>query len=221
MRQAEAPFEFVAAPFLSLIDNQVANTLSELQDCLTHATDAAIFLHTFQTLGTHHFLREGFSNDFAQWALASLNRPGLAERLGGIDIRDYVSIAELRADLLRIVADHCAAEPRDANLSAFEPFYFCEGADITAPLGIQASDLREFRDGIARIGHSSFFHHFIASRLRLHLKTNDFSFWLENALGLHDLAVRLNRIDIYANTLDSARQRMLQAIDEELSHDHR
>ena len=59
----------------------------------------AIFYHTFQTLGQHHFLTEGFSNDFAQWVLAALNQAELAERLASIDIRDYVSIAELRADL--------------------------------------------------------------------------------------------------------------------------
>src|ERR1700693_1513832 len=73
--------------------------IADLMACLDQASDAAIFYHTFQTLGQHHFLTEGFSNDFAQWVLASLNQPVLAERLASIDIRDYVSIAELRADL--------------------------------------------------------------------------------------------------------------------------
>ena len=219
MTRSENPFQFVAAPFLSLIDNQVAHTLAELQDGIAHASDASIFHHTFQTLGRHHFLTEGFSNDFAQWVLAALNRPRLAERMGGIDVRDYVSIAELRSDLLRMVVEYCQADPRDAHLSAFEPFYFCEGVDVTAPLGLEAWTLSEFRNGIARISHSSFYHHFVASRLRLQLKTNDFSYWLENSLQLRDLATRCNRIDIYANTLDSSRQQMIDAIDGELEHD--
>src|SRR5262249_43582217 len=218
--QAETPFQFVAAPFLGQIDNQVAHTLAEFQDGLAHATDASIFYHTFQTLGRHHFLTEGFSNDFAQWVLASLNRPRLAERLGGIDVRDYVSIVELRADLLRMVVEYCESEPRDAHLSSFEPFYFCEGVDVTAPLGLEARTLQELRDGIAQISHSSFYHHFIASRLRLQLQTNDFSFWMENSLGLRDLAARCNRIDIYAHTLDTSRQRMIDSIDEEIEHGH-
>jgi hypothetical protein len=37
--------------------------------------------------------------------MASLNQPVLAERLASIDIRDYVSIAELRSDMRRIVAE--------------------------------------------------------------------------------------------------------------------
>src|SRR5215468_9425731 len=120
MKEADQPFQFVTAPFLSRINNQVASTLSELRDGIEHASDASIFYHTFQTLGRHHYLTEGFSNDFAQWVLASLNRPGLAERMGGIDVRDYVSIAELRGDLLRMVIEHREADPRDANLTAFE-----------------------------------------------------------------------------------------------------
>lgn len=219
MNQAETPFQFEAAPFLSVIGNQVANTLSELQDGLAHASDASVFHHTFQTLGRHHFLTEGFSNDFAQWVLAALNRPQLAERLGNIDVRDYVSIAELRADLVRMIVEYVEAEPRDAGLSAFEPFYFGESVEVTVPLGLEARTLAEFRDGICRIGHSSFFHHFIASRLQLQLRTNDFSYWLEHSLGLRELAHRCNRIDIYAHTLDSARHQMIAAIDEEIEHD--
>jgi len=219
MQEAVQPFQFVTAPFLSRINNQVATNLAELRDGIDHASDASIFYHTFQTLGRHHFLTEGFSNDFAQWVLASLNRAQLAERLGGIDVRDYLSVAELRADLLRMITEHCEAEPRDTNLSAFEPFYFCEAVEVQAPLDLEARSLAQFRDGIAQIGHASFYHHFIASRLRLQLKTNDFSYWLENSLHRPELAGRCNRIDIYAHTLDTARQMMLRTIDQELRHD--
>lgn len=220
MKESEQPFQFVTAPFLSRINNQVAGTLEELRDGIDHASDASIFYHTFQTLARHHFLTEGFSNDFAQWVLAALNRASLAERLGGIDVRDYVSIAELRADLLRMIKEHCESEPRDATLSGFEPFYFCEAVEVTAPLDLTARTLAEFRDGIAHIGHASFYHHFIASRLRLQLKTNDFSYWLENNLGMPELASRCNRIDIYAHTLDTARKTMLGTIDQELQYAH-
>ena len=220
MKESEQPFQFVTAPFLSRINNQVAGTLSELRDAIDHASDGSIFYHTFQTLGRHHFLTEGFSNDFAQWVLAALNRASLAERLGGIDVRDYLSIAELRADLVRMIQEHCAAEPRDAELSAFEPFYFCESVEVRAPLDLTARNLEEFRNGIAHVSHASFYHHFIASRLRLQLRTNDFSYWLENNLEMPDLARQCNRIDIYAHTLDTARQAMLRTIDQELKYAH-
>src|SRR6202051_5323003 len=97
------PFRFATAAYLTRLENQRATTIAELLECLQNASDGAIFYHTFQTLGRHHFLTEGFSNDFAQWALAALNQPQLAERLASLDVRDYLSIAELRADLYRMV----------------------------------------------------------------------------------------------------------------------
>src|ERR1700680_4175994 len=133
MSTAAQPFQFATAAYLTRVENQRATTIAELLECLQNATDAAIFYHTFQTLGRHHFLTEGFSNDFAQWILAALNQPALAERLGNIDIRDYVSIAELRSDLRRILAEFREQYPREAEQLAFEPFYFCQAVEVTRP----------------------------------------------------------------------------------------
>jgi Family of unknown function (DUF5752) len=221
MKEAEHPFQFATSPFLIRICNQVAYNLLDFRDGLEHASDASIFHHTFQSLGRHHFLTEGFSSDFAQWVLAALNRASLAERLAGIDVRDYVSIAELRADLLRMVNEYCEQQPDDAKLAAFEPFHFCEAVEVIAPLDLVAHNLLEFRNGVMRLSHASFYHHWIASRLRLHLKTNDFANWLDTGLGLAELARRTDRIDIYTNTLDSARLQMIGFIDEELNDDRK
>jgi len=62
---AETPFEFVTVSYLTRIGNQSAGTLAELLTGLENCSDASIFHHTYQTLGSHHFLTEGFSNDFA------------------------------------------------------------------------------------------------------------------------------------------------------------
>jgi hypothetical protein len=60
------------------------------------------------------------------------------------------------------------------------------------------------------------YHHFIASRLRLKLRTNDFSYWFQNSLGLERLAARADGIDIYRNTLDTTRQELIRLIEEEI-----
>lgn len=215
MNIAETPFEFCAVSYLTRIGNQSAGTLEELRRGLEQCTDASIFYHTFQTLGTHHFLTENFSNDFAQWAMADANRDDLGEQLAVLDIRDYVSIAALRKDLCRVVGDYCLGHPEFANQATLERFYFCEGVEVTVPLGSTATTLDEFRQGIEHLSHAGFYFHFISSRLRLQLQTNDFSHWLANALGLKVLAESINHIDIYTNTLDSARMKMLRLIDRE------
>lgn len=216
MNTASQPFQFATAAYLDQIQNQKATSIAELHTGLEQASDAAIFYHTFQSLGRHHFLTEGFSNDFAQWVLAGLNRPALAERLASIDVRDYVSIPELRADLRRIVAEGCEENPQAAQQRAFEPFYFCQAVEITVPLPWDAHTLAGFRAGLERLSHASFYHHFIASRLRLQLRTNDFSHWFANALGLESLAAQTDRIDIYTNTLDTARRELIEMLDGEM-----
>ncbi len=217
MKTAENPFRFVTASYLPLILNQKATTLAQLSACLESCSDASVFYHTFQSLSRHHFLTEGFSNDFAQWVLASCNRPELAEQLASLDIRDYVSLAELRADIKRLVSEYCEANSREAEQSAFEPFYFGEAIEVAVPLGIEARTLEEFQCGLGRLSHASFHFHFIASRLRLHLRTNDFSNWLEKELGLGSLARKIDRIDIYTNTLESAKARLMALVQKELS----
>jgi hypothetical protein len=215
MKTAETPFEFVTVSYLTRIGNQSAGTLADLLKGLEDCSDASIFHHTYQTLGSHHFLTEGFSNDFAQWVLADTNRNDLAEQLAALDIRDYVSIAALRSDLCRVVRDFCEAFSHFSRQSALERFYFCESVEVTAPLGRSARTLDEFRDGIAHLSHAGFYFHFISSRLRLQLQTNDFSHWLSDGLGLQTLGESVNHNDIYTNTLDSSRAKLLRLIDRE------
>jgi Family of unknown function (DUF5752) len=217
MRTAEHPFHFVTASYLTRIGNHKANALAELAEGLALCSDASIFYHTFQSLGRHHFLTEGFSNDFAQWVLAACNRAELAEQLASLDIRDYLSLAELRSDLQRMVTEFCASNPSQAQQQAFEAFYFCVAIEVAVPWGVEARTLEEFRAGLERLSHASFHYHFIASRLRLHLRTNDFSNWLEGSLDLGALAQRVNRVDIYTNTLSSARAKLVALVDEELT----
>jgi hypothetical protein len=73
--------------------------------------------------------------------------------------------------------------------------------------------LPELAAGIRLLGHQSLHYHFINSRLRLHLRTNDFSHWIEQSLGWPWLAARLNRLDFYNNTLDELREDILALLE--------
>ena len=215
MNAATTPFEFFTVAHLTRIGNLSAGTLAELLAGLEQCSDASIFHHTFQTLGSHHYLTEGFSNDFAQWVLADTNRDALAEQLAALDVRDYTSIAAIRADLCRLVREYIEAHPEFATQQALNRFYFCESFEVNLPFGVTATDLREFQEGVRRLSHAAFYFHFISSRLRLQLRTNDFSYWLANSMGLTRLAESINHIDIYTNTLDSARAKLLRLVERE------
>jgi hypothetical protein len=217
VKRAQHPFQFVTAAYLTRIGNQSSINLAELRDGLETCSDASVFYHTFQSVERNHFLTASFSNDFAQWVLAALNREELAEQLTALDLRSYLVLSDLRADLLRVIDEFCRTHPNELTQPGFEPFYFCESLEVTVPLEVETWTLEDFLRGLGELSNASFNFHFLVSRLRLQLRTNDFSQWFENELGLKSLAQRTNRIDIYANTLDDARAKLVGFIERELA----
>jgi len=204
------PFQFVAASYLIRIRGERAITLQELARHLRATSDESIFYHTFQSLETHHY--STFSSDFAQWVQASCNEQELAERMATVDLRGIVSISDLREMLAGFVEEHLAANPAAAERKGFEPFHFCEAVEMTVPLDAWASTREELAEGIRRQSLHTLHYHFITSRLRLKLETNDFSFWVEHSLNLPDMAEQLNSIDIYTNTLEGVREEVLATL---------
>jgi hypothetical protein len=209
--RAQQPFQFVAASYLVRIGTQTAQTLRELDQGLRACPDDSIFYHTFQSLEAHHYT--SFSNDFAQWALTACNEPALAERLAVIDLREVVSLSDLRASLVDIVAQHLQENSRAGDHRSFETFYFCQACQITVPFGPPVFTLEDLAAGIRLLGHQSLHYHFINSRLRLQLRTNDFSHWISANFDLPGLAARLDRIDFYNDTLDDLRQDILAVLE--------
>ncbi len=216
MIRAQQPFQFATASYLTCICNQRATRLAELSKGLGECSEASIFYHTFHSLRRHHFLTEGFSDDFAQWIMAGCNLPELAEQLAALDLREYANLEDLRKDLRSLVADYCQAFPERAQQKAFEPFYFSEAIEVSLPLGLEAQTLEDFGKILETLSNASFHYHFVTSRLRLHLRSNDFSLWFSTGLGLDDLAQRANRIDIYTNTLEAACQQLLHLVSQEI-----
>jgi hypothetical protein len=208
---AEQPFQFVAASYLVRISARTAQTLRDLAQGLRACSEDSIFYHTFQSLETHHYT--SFSNDFAQWALGACNEPALAERLAVIDLREVVSLADLRGSLVDVVESHLQDNPDSADHRAFETFYFCEAREITVPFGPPVWTLEDLAAGIRMLGHQSLHYHFINSRLRLQLRTNEFSYWIATCFKLPALAARLDRIDFYNDTLDDLRQDILAVLE--------
>ena len=213
LRWARSPFYFNSASHLIRIVRERATTLGEFSQALRECPDDAIFQHTFQTLQDHHYIREGFSNDFAHWTFAACNEIGLAERLSSIDVREFTSIRALREVLVNTVDEYLKANPRVRDRAAFEPFYFCASDTVVIPTPFVARNLAEFIDGLGRVGLHSIHYHFIDARLRLKLNSNDFSIWLEEELDMGALADRLNRIDIYTSTLQEVRRRILKILE--------
>jgi hypothetical protein len=211
------PFYFNTSAHLLRITTQKANTLAELLDALRVCPDDSIFQHTFRTLQELHFIREGFSNDFAHWALTACNEPGLAEQLASVDVREFTSLGELRERFVQIVEKHLQLNPADGQRMAEETFYFCAADIVVMPTKFVAATLQDFAKGLREVSVHSIHHHFIEARLRIKLMSNDFSQWLYEDVGLTDVARALNRIDIYTVTLEDVRKQMLRIVERSLA----
>jgi len=211
------PFYFNTSAHLLRITAQKAGTLVELLEALSVCPEDSIFQHTFRTLQEHHFLREGFSNDFAHWAQAACNEPGLAEQLASVDVREFTSLRELRERFVEIVDKHLQLDPVQALRPAEETFYFCASDIVVMPTKFVAATMQDFAKGLREVSVHSIHHHFIEARLRLKLMSNDFSQWLHEDVGLTDAARALNRIDIYTATLEDVRQQIIRVAERALT----
>ena len=127
-------------------------------------------------------------------------------------MREYTSLEALRARIVAIVDEYLKKNPRAGERAALEPFYFCASDTVVIPTTAVARNLEEFANCMESISVHSVHYHFIEARLRLKLNSNDFSVWLEEELGLGQLADRLNRIDIYTSTLNDVRRTIVQII---------
>lgn len=216
-RTPAKPFYFNTSAHLLRITTHKANTLADFLDALRKCPEDSIFQHTFRTLQEHHFIREGFSNDFAHWTVSACNEPSLAERLASVDVREFTSVAELRERFVQIVAAFLHDNEAAAQRPAEDTFYFCASDIVVMPTSFVAGTMREFTEGLRRVSVHSIHHHFIEARLRLKLMSNDFSQWLHEDVGLTETARELNRIDIYTATLENVRAQMVRIVERALT----
>jgi hypothetical protein len=208
VRKPNKPFYFNTSEHLLRIGRQKATTLSELWQALQTCPDDSIFQHTLRTLQEHHFIRQGFSNDFAHWCVSACNEPVLAEQLASVDVREFTTIDGLRRRMVGIVDEFLQQNPQSGAKTGHEPFYFCASDIVVLPTPFAPDSVSGFVEGLRQISVHSIHHHFIEARLRLHLMSNDFSQWLEEEAGLPQAADAIERIDIYTNTMEGVRQQI-------------
>jgi hypothetical protein len=213
-RKPSKPFYFNTSEHLLRIGRQKAATLPELLQALKTCPDDSIFQHTFRTLQEHHFIRHGFSNDFAHWSISACHEPILAEQLASVDVREFTAIDGLRQRMIEIVDEFLQKHPRSNSHLANEPFYFCASDILVIPTPFVADSLAAFLDGLKQVAVHSIHHHFIEARLRLQLMSNDFSQWLEEEVGLPHIAASVERIDIYTNTMEGVRQQIARLVEQ-------
>jgi uncharacterized protein DUF5752 len=199
----QTPFRFYTELRLVQLTGLKAHTIPELLAHLHEVPGSCIFYHTHQSLLEHHFEKPAGHNDFALWVEEALQEDALGERLAFIDLRDFTSIRQLRTTIIETIEDQIGKNRKAAERQCppGEQFHFCRSKSFVMSTGKVAESVQQFFELLPGISNTSLYFHFIESRLRLDLRTNDFSLWLEGR-GEKELARAINALNPYVRTLD-------------------
>jgi hypothetical protein len=211
------PFEFRQCVSILKSTGRKAGTLRELREVISSVSDESVFHHTYQYFLKGHILE--YTNDFAHWTGESLEERALAERLSGIDPYDFKKIGELRHELLRVIDEYFEKFPEPRGAMPGDEFYFNETITLIFPAGMVVRNLAEFLIGIKYIDAGSIYYHFYEARMRLGSGVDDFSSWLETALGKKELAEKLRAIDPFMHSVEGIREHIVEAVEEDVKRD--
>ena len=217
LRPGEGPFTFVACMELREFVGLRAENERQLAQLLDEVPLDSIYYHTHGFLLRPRLLAAAYPNDFATWVDVQVRDRVLGERLAMVDPADFTTLQALREELVSVVDEHLRRIGIVPQVVYGDPFEFIQSRIVEIPVGIEVRTLQEFRDALLEIDQSAIYFHLVESRLRLGRGRNDFAAWLEQGLGLPELAARVQTVNPYAGSLEQARARLLAFLDEALA----
>lgn len=215
-RSGRLEFRFCSRAILTLLTGKRARDLAQLVEHLRDAPNSVIYHHTHHYLEQHQHLSPEPPNDFAYWITNVLLEQRLGEELAAIDVLRFSTINALRDALVGTIQRYLDSAENVRVAPPGQEFHFMRSVSFVLPTQVRAKNLAEFRDALEHISLSSIAYHMFDARLRLELADNDFSRWIETALGDHELAEELRNIDPYTHTEEGLRQRMIVLVSRRL-----
>jgi len=215
--QGIQPFDFRACISVLKSTGKKARNLRELRDIISVVSEDCLFHHTYQYFLKGHVLE--YTNDFAHWAGESLEERALAERLANIDPYDLGSIDAVRRALVDAIDDYLVHFPEPREAMASDEFYFNETVSLVFPVGVRARNLAEFLAAIKYVDAACIYYHFFEARMRLGSGKDDFSSWMDQALGKTELALKVRSIDPFMHSLEDIRRHVIDMVEEVVRKD--
>lgn len=218
MQNAKEPFRFYTRLHLSELTGLRAYNLAQLMEFIREVPGACIYHHTHRFLQQHQYLNPEPPNDFAYWVTEALGEDELGEILASIDTVRFMSIRQLREEIVRAIEKYFKDNPEAGKRTARgdEGFHFIKSISFVFPSNYIAHDLIEFTDILRKVTMDSIYFHVFEARLRLQKKTNDFSQWLQESCGEKDTADKISRLDPYTFTLEDLRKTIIKIIEKKI-----
>ena len=213
---AEHPFLFTGCWELREMLGRSARDEQQLVEAIEEIPLDSVYYHTHSFFLRHKYIVGPYPNDFATWAAIQVRDRVLGEKLGILDPYDFENLEAVRAEIVTIIEEHLSQLQIIPRAIYGEPFYFMQSRIIEVPTDLEARTLTEFREILATVDVSVVYYHTFEAMDRLGRKKGDFALWVEDQLGLPELAKKISTLDPYMTSLESVRTRIIRLCDEVL-----
>lgn len=212
-RVARTPFHFLGCWELREMLGRRVYDERELLEHLEEVPLDSIYYHTHSVFLRARILPGGYPNDFATWAAIQVRDRVLGEKLGIIDPQEVPDLEALRTELVSLIDDHLSHLGSVPRVIFGEPFYFMQSRILEIPTGRKVRTLAEFREALAEVDIAAVYVHVVEARGRKGRRRNDFAAWIDEQLGLTDLAAAVARLNPSTSGLEDVRRRLLRHVD--------
>lgn len=208
-RVARSPFQFLGCWELREMLGRRAYDERELLEHLEEVPLDSIYFHTHSFFLRERTLRGAYPNDFATWAAIQVRDRVLGEKLGIIDPQDTGDLETLRAEVVSLIDDHLSQLGSVPRVIFGEPFYFMQSRVLEIPTGVKVRTLHEFCTALADLDVTAVYVHVVEARGRKGKRRNDFATWIDEQLGLPELAAAVARLSPFPFGLEEVRRRLI------------
>ena len=212
---ARNPFFFRECFLMPMPLGQKAVNLRELLQALREVKESVLYYHLIQSRLALTTPGVEYPNDFALWAATALQDIKLAEKLSSFDPFDYATLEEVRQAMVDLLEEYLWDLPYIPWARPGFEFHFLEASTVVLRSEISAKTLRDFCEGLNKVGLDSLYYHFFEARWRLG-KVDDFSYWIDTNFKLPALVADIRDIDIYFYSLGEIRHTLLGLIHQHL-----
>ncbi len=212
-RTARTPFHFLGCWELREMLGRRAYDERELLEHLEEVPLDSLYFHTHSCFLRDRTLPGTYPNDFATWAAIQVRDRVLGEKLGIVDPQDFADLESLRTEVVSLIEDHLSEVRSVPRIMFGEPFYFMQSRILEIPTGVKVRTLREFRDALLGVDAAVVYLHVVEARGRKGRRRNDFAAWIEEQLGMPEVAASVARLNPFPFGLEELRRRLVGLCD--------
>ncbi len=212
-RVARTPFHFIGCWELREMLGRRAHDERELLEHLEEVPLDSIYFHTHSCFLNERSFPGSYPNDFATWAAIQVRDRVLGEKLGIVDPQDFSDLESLRTEVVSLIDDHLAETKAVPRVMFGQPFYFMQSRVLEIPTGVKVRTLAEFRDALSQVDTAVVYLHVVEARGRKGRRRNDFAAWIDEQLGLTEVAAAVARLNPFPFGLEEVRRRLIALCD--------